>query len=149
VSWTALAELWQLLEARGRGWQVWPYAVELEPPFRPFIYHYVPQGPPVDDGRRPTLLGSLAEGVQGLFASRKQQPAAVVEEYLPEEEPLPEIFVEQGQVAEFRVALPKGMGVDREAMERCLSAVGLASRPVSYCSELFQGKSNSHDNLLI
>src|SRR6266571_3361013 len=89
-------------EARGRGWQVWPYGVDLEPPFRPFIYHYVPQGPPVDDGRRPTLLGSLAEGVQGLFASRKEEPAAVVEEPVWDEEPLPEVFVEQGQVAEFR-----------------------------------------------
>src|SRR5947199_8432575 len=105
-------------EARGRGWQLWPYAVELEPPFRPFIYHYVPQGSPVDDGRRPTLLGSLAEGVQGLFTSRKQAPATAIEEYLQEEEPLPEVFVEQGQVAEFSVALPKGMSWEREDMCR-------------------------------
>src|SRR5436189_108723 len=57
-------------------------------------------------------------------------------ELMPRQEPFPEtpaeVFVEQGQVAEFRVALPKGMSVDREAMERCLSAIGLASRPVSF-----------------
>src|SRR5437016_10728890 len=101
-------------EARGRGWQVWPYAVELEPPFVAFTYHYVPQRSTVDDARRPTLLSSLSDGVQSLFTSRKQAPATVMEEYLQEEEPLPEVFVEQGQVAEFRVALPKGMSVDRE-----------------------------------
>jgi hypothetical protein len=25
-------------EIRGRGWQVWPYPVALEPPFRPFLF---------------------------------------------------------------------------------------------------------------
>src|ERR1041385_6062943 len=49
-------------EQRGRGWQVWPYPVALEPPFRPFFYHYCPPAlPPVDDGRKPTFLSSLVD----------------------------------------------------------------------------------------
>ena len=33
-------------ERRGRGWQLWSYPVELEPPFRPFFGHYVDFWPP-------------------------------------------------------------------------------------------------------
>ena len=52
-------------ERRGRGWQVWEYPVELEPPFRPFLFHYAMPSPAIDDSRRPTILSSLVDGVFG------------------------------------------------------------------------------------
>ncbi|MDA2932941.1 hypothetical protein MYX82_01205 [Acidobacteria bacterium AH-259-D05] len=49
-------------EERGRGWQVWPYPVELEPPFTPFFSYSTPPATKIDDGRRSTFLSSLVEG---------------------------------------------------------------------------------------
>ncbi|GMV90898.1 MAG: hypothetical protein AMXMBFR82_06760 [Candidatus Hydrogenedentota bacterium] len=58
-------------ECRGRGWLVWDEPVDLEPPFRP-IYYYLPQTQPVlDDGRRPTFLSKI---VDGLFTSNPRGP---------------------------------------------------------------------------
>ena len=51
-------------EQRGRGWQVWPCPVELEPPFRPFYGHALPALPAVDDTRKPTLLSSAVEAIR-------------------------------------------------------------------------------------
>ena len=36
-------------ELRGRGWQLYPHPIPLEPPFRPFLTHYVWTPPPFDD----------------------------------------------------------------------------------------------------
>src|ERR1017187_4565975 len=72
-------------ERRGRGWQLWGYPVELEPPFRPFFYHYVEPGPAVDDARKPTILSSLIDNILGRN-SAPPPPAPFVEEreYDPE-----------------------------------------------------------------
>jgi hypothetical protein len=75
-------------ERRGRGWQLWGYPVELEPPFHPFFYHYVEPGPAVDDSRKPTVLSSLVDGLLGRRSV--PLPAAPVEEEReadPEPEP--------------------------------------------------------------
>ena len=61
-----------LWEKRGRGWQLWPYSVELEPPFEPFMFHSIPTGPGVDDARKPTLLSSLLERIRTHFVSSPQ-----------------------------------------------------------------------------
>src|SRR5438477_12938759 len=51
-------------EKRGRGWQVWDYPVELEPPFRPF-FHYLPATPGFDVARKPTFCSAVAESMLG------------------------------------------------------------------------------------
>ena len=51
-------------EKRGRGWQFWLDVVDLEPVYEPFFYHQIPFQPAIDDGRRPTLLSSLAERIK-------------------------------------------------------------------------------------
>ena len=52
-------------ERRGRGWDVWPFPVELEPPFVPFYYHYVQRNASLDDGRKPTFLSKIANVFMG------------------------------------------------------------------------------------
>jgi hypothetical protein len=71
-------------ELRGRGWQVFDEPVCPEPPFRPFHGHYVPDAPPVDDGRKPTFLSSLAEKLSDKLSAA---PPPVSVESEPEEEP--------------------------------------------------------------
>src|SRR6266571_3395679 len=94
-------------ELRGRGWQVWPYPVELEPPFRPFFGHYVPQIPARDDGRRPTFLSSLADGIRGLVADKPASPDLPIPfaDDLIEEE-APEAFFDDDRLWEIRINLP-------------------------------------------
>jgi predicted DNA-binding transcriptional regulator AlpA len=114
-------------ERRGRGWQVWNYPVELEPPFRPFFYHYVDPGPVADDARKPTILSSLVDGILGRTPATT--PSAPLEE---EPESDPEAFYEDGSIMEFQVALPAGTKVAKEAAERLLTSLTYASRPIGF-----------------
>jgi hypothetical protein len=122
-----LAAQFYLWERRGRGWQLWSYPVELEPPFRPFLFHYVEPGPAVDDARKPTVLSSFVDGILGR-SSAFPPPAPVEEE--PELDPEP-LFAE-GPLVEFQVALPAGTKVAKEAAERLLASLTYASRPIGF-----------------
>jgi hypothetical protein len=106
---------------------VWNYPVEIEPPFRPFFYHYVEPGPAVDDSRKATALSSFVDRIMGrspVIAS----PAPPVEE----RESDPEPFYEDGSTVEFQVSLPAGTKVSKEAAERLLTSLTYASRPTAY-----------------
>src|SRR5258708_1156744 len=68
-------------EMPGRGWQVWAGPVDPEPPFRPFFGHY-DQGRPnkiVDDGRKPTLLSTIAGRLRGVFGQASNTEQASIE----------------------------------------------------------------------
>ena len=114
-------------ERRGRGWQVWNYAVELEPPFRPFFGHYTEPGPATDDARKPTILSSLVDGILGRSAA-PVPPVPLEEE--PESDPEP--FYEDGPILELRVALPAGTKVAKEAAERLLTSLAYVARPIGF-----------------
>src|ERR1700687_2810711 len=88
---TASFYAWEL---RGRGWELASYPVELEPPFRRCFLLPNTEEPrvPIDDGRRPTVLSSLAEGIRGLFVSparvsQAPEPGFEEQEPFPAEEP--------------------------------------------------------------
>src|ERR1041384_6869629 len=85
-------------ERRGRGWQIFGSPVRPEPQFRPFIGHYLPQAPGIDDGRRPTVLSSL-------FRKLTAQPEVPPDIPVPEEEPQPMPF-ERDVVVELQMGLP-------------------------------------------
>jgi predicted DNA-binding transcriptional regulator AlpA len=114
-------------ERRGRGWQIWNYPVELEPPFRPFFYHYVEPGPAVDDARKPTALSSFVDGILG----RSSAPPAPAP-FMEEREYDPEPFYDDGTILEFQVALPAGTKVAKEAAERLLTSLTYASQPIGF-----------------
>lgn len=114
-------------ERRGRGWQLWGYPVELEPPFRPFWYHALPLPPVVDDSRRPTGLSLFVDRLFG-----RTQPSLQSEPALAEEEPDPESQYAEGEYAEYQVALPAGTKVAKESAERFLASLAFASYPVGF-----------------
>src|SRR5262249_40336959 len=72
-------------EKRGRGWNIYPYPVEIEPPFRPFLFHFAPTGPIYDDARKPTFFSSLVDKIFG-----QNEPKSVVLAIPEEIEPDPE-----------------------------------------------------------
>ena len=62
-------------EKRGRGWQLWPEPVEIEPVYEPFVHRYSGYPSSYDDGRRPTVLSSLIERIRNsLFGNKQKEP---------------------------------------------------------------------------
>jgi xanthine/CO dehydrogenase XdhC/CoxF family maturation factor len=136
-----LTESFYAWEKRGRGWQLWPVPVELEPPFRPF---YFPQAaaPAVslDDGRRPTLLSRLTDRILG--GVENSENGSSHEEFF---EPQPEPWGGPEELRQLLVAVPADLDVPREAAEQFLLALPTASGPIAF--ELF-GRAGSVQVLL-
>lgn len=117
-------------ERRGRGWQVWEYPVELEPPFRPFLFHYAVPGPAVDDARKPTILSSL---VDGIFGKRPTPAPAFPDPSIYEApESTPELFFAEEPLVEFHIALPSGTKISKDAAGRVLVNLTYASSPIAF-----------------
>jgi hypothetical protein len=114
-------------ERRGRGWQIWDCPVELEPPFRPFLYHYTEPGPAVDDARTPTILSGLIDGIL-----RRSSAPAIPAPVIEERESTPELFFAEEPLVEFHVTLPSGTKIVKDAAERVLVNLTYASAPVAF-----------------
>ncbi len=119
-----LTEQFYRWELRGRGWWVFPEPVRPEPPFRPFLGHYLPRQPIIDDGRKPTFLSSFVES----FGKPKPAPPPVEE---PEEEPLPE-SLERGSLIELQTSLPANLNIRAEEFDQFLSSLSLCREPVTF-----------------
>jgi hypothetical protein len=123
-----LTEQFRQWELRGRGWQVFPEPVHPEPPFRPFYGHYLPETPPVDDGRKPTLLSSF---VQRLSRKLSTEPPPPPVEPDPEEEPEPEPLVRDGLV-ELETSLPAKLDIGKEAFDQFFRSLALCREPITF-----------------
>lgn len=114
-------------ERRGRGWQLWNYPVELEPPFRPFYLHSLPTPPAADDSRKPTSLSIFVDGLLG-----QKRPSPPPQPDPTEEEPVPEPQYSEDKCAEFQVVLPAGTKIAKELTERLVTSLALVSSPISF-----------------
>jgi hypothetical protein len=123
-----LSEQFHQWELRGRGWQVFSEPVCLEPPFRPFHGHYVPNAPPADDGRKPTFFSSLAEKLSNKL-STASPPASVEPE--PEEEPEPTPLI-RSQLIELQASLPDKLDISKEAFEQFLFSLSFCREPIAF-----------------
>lgn len=115
-------------EKRGRGWQIWDYPVELEPPFEPFPGYYVPTA---DDGRNPSRLSTFVEKLHGRHVLPEPQIDfnALLEAY-GETEPTP--FYADSPVTEIQIVLPTKSNTNREVAERFLSSLRTAQHPLGF-----------------
>ena len=114
-------------ERRGRGWYLFEQPVALEPPFHPFFFHGVVSSPVIDDGRRPTILSSIADFIRG-----KQSQAQAIEEAeeaIPVE---PFIFDNNEPLIIFSVSLPKEHKVKIDETEQLLLMLSYCKCPVSF-----------------
>lgn len=116
-------------ELRGRGWQVFSQPVSPEPPFRPFLGHYVPEMPSVDDGRRPTLLSGFVRTLSRRLATT---PPPLSSEPVPlEEEPAPEHFL-RSSLIEIQTSLPPHFCANDEEFEQFLLSLTLCREPITF-----------------
>ena len=98
-------------EQRGRGWWVWPYPVDLEPPFRALTPTFREPGPPgpTDDGRKPTLLTRLSGKDRGRTKASTEALAKFVIE-----EPAAEEHADFSELVSLPVALPPEAKISAE-----------------------------------
>jgi len=125
-----LSEQFYNWERCGRGWQVWPHRVPLEPPFVPFPEHGLPPPTRIDDGRRPTLLSSLVARLSRKFLTC---PSPAVPEI--EERPAAPLDFPREIPTELRVTLPMNFDAPASVIEHFMHSVSLCHRPLSF--ELF------------
>src|SRR5947209_6265664 len=114
-------------ELRGRGWNVYRQPIHPEPPFVPFFGHSLPDEPVVDDGRRPTFLGSI---VQSLSRKLSTAPPLLVPADA-EPEPEPEWLIRDPQV-ELSASLPDKLDVSKEAFEQFLLNLSSCREPTAF-----------------
>ena len=128
----ALTEHFYLWELRGRGWGVWPTTVRLEPPFRPFVGHFLPRQLSEDDGRVESI-GSRLAGKLGLllgFGSPDSAAPPSPEEVLePDAICAPPIL---DDLVELQIALPPDYSPQASVFEQFLFSVGYASAPIAF-----------------
>ena len=110
-------------ERRGRGWDVWPHPVQLEPPFRPFGLVDTNVAP-LDDARKPTFLSTLFDR---LFGGRLQEAA----ERIDFKEPIAAQAYSY-EFEELRVVLAPDVKVAPEAAEHFLVSLSTCNAPVSF-----------------
>ena len=104
-------------ELRGRGWQLWGYPVELEPPFVPFIGHFVEPRRYKDDARQDTASSLIIRLVKKALTYHKR--------YIPPKIPTfeeydPDLFFPEVLPVEFQCSIPVDNRIHKEAAERLI-----------------------------
>lgn len=112
---------------------VWPGPVAVEPPFTPFHFHGVPLAVPgPDDGRKPTLLSRITDGLAGLVGDRTRldsEPDLSIPE-IPEAEL--ELDDYDGPITELRVTVPVDADISPEACEQFLLSLPRTRHALSF-----------------
>src|SRR4051812_27259234 len=109
-----LTEQFYSWELRGRGWQLFDEPVVPEPPFRPFLGHYLPRTAQIDDGRRSTRLSSIVASLRSNCAT---EVSNAPDDFTENKEPSPEIF-ERTEMVELAIRLPPHFDPSREVFEQ-------------------------------
>jgi len=112
-------------ERRGRGWDVAPHPVQLEPPFRPFAFDSAQIVPVTDDARKPTLLGAWL----GRLVGGGSREARIESQEFTEPEPEPAGGYD---IAEIQIALPPDVKVAPELAEHFLLSLSTCAGPISF-----------------
>jgi hypothetical protein len=127
----ALTEHFYAWEKRCRGWEVYSFPVDLEPPFQPFFFHSVPGNSPmplIDDGLRPTLFSSLTSAIKNAFI-----PKPVISEETYDDSPLPPYeFTDDEQLIALTLSLPKDQKFKVEEIQHLLLMLSLSMYPISF-----------------
>ncbi len=123
-------EAFRTWEQRCRGWKLWDFAVELEPPFCP-ITPMLSERPTGDDGR-------VGGGISGLLTRNFVRPnagrslPAVQSTTALDHIPKPNPFYRAIAVTELQIKLPLELDVTPAASEQFLLSLGNFKEPVAF-----------------
>lgn len=114
-------------EKRGRGWHVYDYPVELEPPFEPFIFHFPSTiQPAIDDGRKPGLFEKLWKRI----TKTSEVEATNIEETSFELKAA--AFNDESGLREISISLPLEQKITIQHAEQFLLNLYYCKLPVSF-----------------
>ncbi|MHB8581255.1 MAG: type IV secretory system conjugative DNA transfer family protein [Ignavibacteriaceae bacterium] len=120
-------------EQRGRGWSLWDFPVDLEPPFVPFYYHAKPILAPIDDGRKPTFLSSLTEKIKKKFYHTANNNNNVSLDWTQEDNVISPLSLENiGEIREIKIILPQNYKAIAEYVEQCLLNITMQSSIIGF-----------------
>jgi len=115
-------------ELRGRGWQLWNDPVFPEPVFRPFLGHYLPSSQILDDGRKPSALGSLVKGLgDRLMGTTASEPTD--DEQEEEQEPC---LLSRNGLVELQAFVPSTFDFRRESYAYFFASLSVCREPVTF-----------------
>lgn len=110
---------------KGLGWTVWEHAVEPEPPFSPFVQHYVPDlanDDFVDDAKKHTLLSFFLErGKQFLQPPAPKEDLPAWYKATFHLEPIPVTY--QEDIIELELVIPREFATRQEVFEQFLTMI--------------------------
>jgi excisionase family DNA binding protein len=135
---TVLSEAFSLWETRGRGWRVFDYPVNLEPPFCPLAALLsAPEMPVTDDGRKPTfwsnLFGSTKADQNGNAAlAIYKEELAEYQELIAEVNEPPFCDYYGAEFIELQLILPKEFKLTKTIAENLLLSFSYLSYPVGF-----------------
>ncbi len=131
-----------LWEIRGRGWNLFDFPVELEPPFCP-LYHLldIPEPPVWDDGRKPTFLSEMLGGLNNSSSNQTANSSAVAA-YRQEIDDY-QSFINEANTPQFcqyyhssftelQLILPKDLKISKAAAENLLLSFSYLSHPAAF-----------------
>jgi hypothetical protein len=122
-----LTEQFREWELRGRGWKVFGEPVHPEPPFRPFLGHYLEDVPVLDDGRKPTILNAFIQTLSGRLRGPPTPPIPSEIEEEPEPKPL-----HRDSLVELQASLPSDLSISKEVFEQFFLNLSLCGEPIAF-----------------
>ena len=130
-----IAHQFRRWEVRGRGVQLFPWPVKLEPTFVPFPGHLLPIPPTAGDGSRPTFLSRLTDGAWRALQSPAKPggtPATPIEPFTEPEPEWHQIDPEEEAPSEFAVSFPAETTIWPERMAQFLSGLSWLRSPLAF-----------------
>jgi len=119
-------------EQRGRGWDVWSFPVNPEPPFVPFYYHYVPRITQTDDARKPTFMSSFVDKVKSVFIPQSQEDTRMTAPAFHTQDIAPHLFNRSDEIQEIKIVLPPDYKMEAEYLEQCILGITLHTSLISF-----------------
>lgn len=119
---SALAEAYRRWEMRGRGWSVWDFAVDLEPPFGNIKIELAPNLPVRDDARI----------TRGSGQPRFHSPLTLVPVGDSQKAAIPQSFYRTENLCEIRILPSDGLDVSPAVVSQFLLSLSSCRTPVAF-----------------
>lgn len=130
----ALSRQFYAWEKLGRGWQVYDYPVEIEPPPRPFYFAPPPEPPAIDDGQVHTFFSRLLGGGPNdtkAIASYNEEFDEYRLSFASDIEADPCQYCHE-RFVEIRILLPEDSRPMKTTIEQFISSLDYTVNPISF-----------------
>ena len=121
-------------EQKGRGWKFFQEAVDLEPHFHPFFFHFVqpPTSGYLDDGKRKNVLSRIGDLFRFNSEPYREPEPDSYAQFEDDDEVQAHIFECNEPIITYGLTMPKGQKIDPEATQHLLLMLSYCRYPISF-----------------